>query len=150
MTLLIGKSDVTPHMVHFRHLNQKKKIGFSLIELIVATVILSVGIVIVYQGFLISLEGFNYCIDYLNTQQWMDEKMWEVKDQLIHYRTLLTEDNTGTFMRDNKKFKWDLSYHLIEGIEEKGLYEINLNVFWNEGERGVSATRSTYVLFVSE
>jgi prepilin-type N-terminal cleavage/methylation domain-containing protein len=137
-------------MVHLKQLNQKKKTGFSLIELIVATVILSVGIIVVYQGFLISLRGFNYCIDYLSTQQWMDEKIWEVKDQLIHYRTLLTEDDTGIFIRRNKNFRWDLSYHLIEGIEGKSLYEINLKVFWDEGAQKVSTQRSTYVFFISE
>ncbi len=102
----------------------------------------------VSQGFLMNLEGFNYAVNHLNVISWMDWKFWEAHDKLTHYRTLLTDDSSGTFIMGSRKFSWDLSYNLIEGTEYSSLYELILRVFWKEGIKEASTIRSGYVLHI--
>ncbi|RKY33685.1 MAG: hypothetical protein DRP69_06050, partial [Candidatus Duberdicusella sinuisediminis] len=71
--------------------------SLSFVELMLSVAVLSLGITLVYQGFLTSLGGYNYCIDYLIVQNWLDEKLWEIQDKLSHYKILLTEDKEGSF-----------------------------------------------------
>ena len=127
----------------------RKRKTFSLVEVLVAVAVLSFGIVIVCQGFLTALGGYNYALDHLNVLLWMDSKIWEAKDKLTHYRTLLTDDTSGSFMVNNRKFDWNIDYHLIEGSEEMSLYELNLRVIWKEGIRQVSAVKGAYALYVN-
>lgn len=133
-----------------RNLRYKSSSGFSLVELVVAVVILSLGILIVYEGFLISLRGFYQCKYYLGTQAWIDEKLWDIGDNLGRYNTFLAEDNAGTFKIGNKKFNWSLSYSLLEQTKEASLYEVRLGVFWEEGKNRVNVKRATYVLYTEK
>ncbi|UCC94429.1 MAG: prepilin-type N-terminal cleavage/methylation domain-containing protein [Candidatus Omnitrophota bacterium] len=133
-----------------RKINSGAQRGFSLVELIVSVAVLSLGIVIICQGLLVTLGGFNYCIDYLNVLLWIDEKVWDIQDKLIHYRTLLTYEDSGTFILRNKHFDWNLSYDLTEGAEKASLYEITLTVSWREGMKRMNISRSAYVLFLAK
>lgn len=140
MMLPIGNSNCTAPLTHV------KKRGFSLIELMVATAILSLGIVVVFAGFLLSVRGFNYAIDYLSVQYWIDEKIWGMQDELLHRSIVSTEDTSGVFVIRNKQFSWNAAHHLIEGLDIASLYEIAVRVTWQEGKQQVSALRTTYVL----
>jgi hypothetical protein len=106
--------------------------------------------VVIYEGFLTTLGGLNYCVDYLNAQVWMDEKIWDIQDKLSHYKTLLTEDKQGNFLIGNKQFDWRLLYSLIEGSSEASLYEISLDVSWKEGFHRIKSTRGAYILYLEE
>ena len=119
-----------------------------MIEVVVATAVLSLGLIIVSQGLLMNLQGFNYSIDYLNVLLWMDWKFWQAHDNLTHYKTLLTDEVNGSFRLRNRDFRWDLSYHLVEGTDYSSLYELVLRVFWKEGVKDASALRSGYVLHI--
>ena len=130
--------------------NKRKKRGFTFVEVIVATIVLALGIVVIYEGFLTTLGGFNYCLDYLDAQLWMDEKMWDVQDKLYHYKTLLTQDSEGTFIVDGKEFDWSLAYSLIQGSKEASLYEVTLDISWQEGLHRPKSTRGAYLLYLEK
>ena len=130
--------------------NKRDKKTFTLVEVIVASVVLALGIVVIYEGFLTTLGGLNYCIDYLNAQIWIDEKIWDIQDKLSHYKTLLTEDKQGTFLIGNKQFDWGLIYSLIEGSSEASLYEVTLDVSWQEGFHRINTRRGAYLLYLEE
>jgi prepilin-type N-terminal cleavage/methylation domain-containing protein len=130
--------------------NKRVKKGFTLVEVVVASVVLALGIVVIYEGFLTTLGGLNYCIDYLNAQVWIDEKIWDIQDKLSHYKTLLTEDKQGTFLIGSQQFDWTLMYSLIEGSSEASLYEINLGVSWQEGFHRINTKRGAYLLYLEE
>ena len=65
-----------------------KKKGFTLIEVMVTTAVLSLSMVLIYQAFFISLDSFNYCADYLDVVSWADEKLWQAQDSVTHNGTL--------------------------------------------------------------
>ncbi len=121
--------------------------SLSFVELMLSVAVLSLGITLVYQGFLTSLGGYNYCIDYLIVQNWLDEKLWEIQDKLSHYKILLTEDKEGSFTIGNKRFSWDLSYELIEGMKDMSLYQVVLNISWREGVKKVKTQRTSYIIY---
>ncbi|MBN3039798.1 MAG: prepilin-type N-terminal cleavage/methylation domain-containing protein [Candidatus Omnitrophica bacterium] len=134
------KIEVKSHYAHQKAL--------SLVEVLVAAAVLSLGVILVSQGMLVALEGFNYAVDYLNVLLWMDWKFWDLHDKLMNYRTLGVEDNQGAFSLNNRNFNWDLNFNLIEGTKEASLYEMTLNVYWKEGMRPAKATRTADVLYV--
>lgn len=121
--------------------------SLSFVELMLSVAVLSLGITLVYQGFLTSLGGYNYCIDYLIVQNWLDEKLWEIQDKLSHYKILLTEDKEGSFTIGNKRFSWNLSYELIEGMKDMSLYQVVLNISWREGVKKVKTQRASYIIY---
>ena len=135
--------------VRIREAIMKKK-SLSLVETMGAVAVLSFGIVLVSQGFLIALGGFSYAVDYLNILLWMDAKLWDLQDKLMHYNTIASEDTAGTVIIDSRKYNWRLSYNLIEGTEKASLYELSLQVAWQEGMRKIKTLRTLYALSVYE
>jgi len=119
--------------------------GFTLIEIMVATVILSLGAVLVHEAFFLFLDTYSYCTNYLNVVCWQDEKIWQTQDDLNRLGTLEAIQTNGEFIKRNKDFAWNLSYGAIDATQ--GLYKIDLVVFWQEGQRGVRLSRSAYVMY---
>lgn len=119
--------------------------GFSLIEVMVATVTLSLGTVLIYEAFFISLDSFNYYSNYLSVIPWMDEKVWQAQDDLSKFGALTQIGTTDEFQKagKGKVFRWNLNYSLIDD----GLYRIDLNLSWQEGQRKVKLLRSAYAMY---
>ena len=122
--------------------------GFTLIEVMVTTAILALGIVLIYESFFISLDSFELCSNYLNIAPWMDEKIWQAQDILNRSGNLDEVETQGEFQNKGKNFTWNLSSNLID--KDQGLYEIDLGVFWKEGKRQIRLSRNTYALSKKE
>ena len=121
------------------------KAGFTLIEVMVAAAILALGVVLIYQGFFISIDSFNYCANYLQIAPWANEKIWQAQDSLKRLGPQAQIETSGKFVNRNKNFTWSLSYNLLD--EAFGLYKIDLAVLWQEGPRKTQVTRSAYALY---
>ena len=112
-------------------------------EVMIATCVLSLGTVLIYESFFISLDSFNYYSNYLNVAPWMDEKIWQAQDNLSRLGSSSQIDTTGEFRNRNKNFRWNLSYNLIS----QNLYQIDFTLSWQEGSRKVNLLRSTYAMY---
>lgn len=121
-------------------LNAKQ--GFTLVEIMVATAILSLGLVMIYQAFFISLDTFNYYLNHLNAQLWLDEKVWQIQDNFRRYESFSPIQTSGEFIIRDKNFLWNLDYGLIEPEE---LYRVSLKVSWQQSTRRVNLLRTAYV-----
>lgn len=119
--------------------------GLSLIEQMVAVSVLSLGIVLIFEGYFTSLNAFSYSLSRLDVQQWMDEKIWQTQDELNRQAALTPGEHTGSFVCKNKKFDWQMSVDLIEQVKESCLCKLNLTVFWKEPQRNVSLSKVAYV-----
>lgn len=119
--------------------------GLSLVELMVAVAILSFGIVILYEAFFTCLNAFSYSQNRLDTQRWMDEKIWQTQDELIRSGSLIMSENTGSFMEKNKNFTWKIALNLIEQAADSFLYKVSLDVSWKEAQRDVKLSQVAYV-----
>ena len=117
-----------------------------MIEVVVTVVVLTVGILAVYEGFLITAHGFNYALHYLTAQMWIDEKIWDIRDKLVHNSIFLPDGSSGIFYGKRKRFNWVFNYTLLDNLEKVTLYEINLAVDWKEGAKNVKTQRNTYLV----
>lgn len=124
---------------------RKTQSAFTLIEIMVATVVLSLGAVLVHRSFFTCLDSVNYYSDYLSVIPWMDEKVWQAQDALSRSESPQLAGKNGEFKSRNKVFSWNLGYGFVD--EESRLYRINLVVFWQEGSRKVKLLRTAYAMY---
>jgi len=120
-----------------------KRQGFTLIEVMVTVAILSFGILAIFESFFISLDAFSYYSNYLDAQGWINEKIWQIQDQLIKTGSLIAGDDSGFFSVKNRNFNWATSISPID--EEYGLYKLGVSLFWREGSRERFVYRGAYV-----
>ncbi len=104
-------------------------------------VILSVGLVAIYEALIVSVNGFGYYSNMLTVQSWMNGKLWEARDNLVRCGDEATVDEGGTFKSGSKDVQFDLKKRaVIDG----SLYELRLECSWREGGRDVSVSRVAY------
>jgi prepilin-type N-terminal cleavage/methylation domain-containing protein len=120
----------------------RAKRGFTLVEVMVATAILSLGLVMIYQAFLISLDSFGYSLNHLQAQLWLDEMAWQIQDNFRRYEFFSPARTSGEFIAGNKDFSWKIDY---EPIQSEELYSINLSTSWQQGSRMINLSRAVYV-----
>ena len=116
--------------------------GFTLVEIMVATAVLSLGLVMIYQAFFISLDTFDYYLNHLNAQLCMDEMIWKMQDDFRQYGFFSPRQTSGKFTVGNRIFAWNMNYGLIEPEE---LYQINLSTYWQQGSRRIRLLRAAYI-----
>ncbi len=126
------------------------KAYFTLVELIVAVVILVTGILFIYESFFTSLNVSSYAQHYIYAQLWMDNKIESIENDLKRYKAPLFPQTRGYFDVYNKKFLWDLSYSFSEGTDKIDMYRITLKVKWRESKRNIELVRATYIYFKKE
>ncbi len=126
----------------FKRNNNKK--GFTLVEVIMTGAILAFGIVSIYEALFISVDTYSYYTHYLNTQNWINEKIWEVQSQLINSGAVEEEQTSGQIVRDHKTYDWLMTVVLMD--ETQGLYQVKVTLSWNEGNKKINTTRETYLL----
>jgi prepilin-type N-terminal cleavage/methylation domain-containing protein len=126
--------------------NRKK--AFTLIEVMLATMVLSLGAVLIHEVFFKSLDTHNYCHNYFSVGYWMDEKIWNVQDSLKQSGPLVSVERNGKFNSGNKDFAWNLSYDLA--CDAQDLYKIVLDVSWKEGSRGINLSRVAFAKYAEK
>ena len=122
---------------------KRNRKGMTLVEIMVAVAILSCGLVPIFQALLVSVNAFGASTHYLNLHAWMDEKIWDMKDEVTR-GSISTAELGGRVTLANKEFDWSVSTNLIDGDEE--LYRLCLTVSWKEGGKKKSLTRTAYAL----
>jgi prepilin-type N-terminal cleavage/methylation domain-containing protein len=134
MTSAIGKKE-----------NRK---GFTLIEVMVASVVLAIGIVLVYEAFFLSLDSFNYSANYLEVIPWLDEEIWLAQDNIRRLGDLAAVDNSGDFINNGRTFNWSLNFRCLD--IPSGLYALNLDLCWREGRKEKRISRTAYARYEKE
>lgn len=124
------------------------KAGFTLIEVMATTAVLSLGIVAVYEAFFIAADSYNYCANYLDISTWMEEKLWQVSHSLSDSGGLAGIATEGVLKNRGKDFHWEVSQEMI--YQPPDLYHISLKVDWQEGKRKVNLRRDAYALHYKE
>lgn len=119
--------------------------GFTLIEVMVATAVLSLGILSMYGGLFVLMDAFDYYMNYLSVHNWANEKAWQAQDELMRWGPQAQVETQGEFFKGAKNIIWNLSYNLVD--EEARLYKIDLALNWKQGARMIRLTRSAYACF---
>lgn len=124
------------------------KKGFTLVEIMATTAILSLGLVMIYQAFFVSLDTFDYYLNHLNAQLWLDEMIWQAQDNFTQYGFFSPGQTSGEFIIGNKSFNWNMDY---DSIKPQELYKVSLGASWRQGSRIINLSRAAYISnYVSE
>lgn len=111
--------------------------GFSLIEVMIAVALLSLGTLMIRQGFLRSADVEGRLLRSMLADRWMDEKAWDVRESLLYRRTAEPGSDSGHFSSGNKSFDWQLE----TASQGKDFYSMRLAVRWLEGQGPVERVR---------
>ncbi len=123
---------------------KKSSKGFTLVELIVTVAILSFGIVTIYEALFISMDTYGYYVNYLETQDWINEKIAEKNNELAQVMLLEIGETSGQIVRNQKTFNWTVIVSFIN--EEQNLYRVNVTLFWKQAGKKVKTSRVAYLL----
>jgi prepilin-type N-terminal cleavage/methylation domain-containing protein len=124
---------------------KSKKIGFTLLEVMIATTVLALGATLIYQSFFIALDSFNYYSTLLKIAPWMNEKIWQSQDGIRRLGPGATLSTNGQLEVNNKDIHWSLTYQSND--QAGSFYQVDLAVLWPQGARQVKLSRSAYAIY---
>ena len=113
-----------------------------MIEVMVTTAVLSLGIVLIYESFFICLDAFERSKRFLVVLPWAQEKMVALQDDVGRGGCAAFLESPGEGTLQNKDFRWNAACRTID--EEGGLYQIDLTVTWPQGKGTGRLVRSAY------
>ncbi|MFC1497284.1 prepilin-type N-terminal cleavage/methylation domain-containing protein [Verrucomicrobiota bacterium] len=129
-----------------------RQTGFTLIEVLVTIVILSVGIVTVLQALDASVCHLGISRDTMLATMLMKEKMADLETQTFNKGEINTGLSRGRFQRSYRDFLWQLHVKRISGLTDIqtvadgtscSLNEVSLTVWREDSKRKYSIT--TYI-----
>lgn len=128
-----------------RRKNEKK--GFSFLEVMVAVMVLSGGLVLIYKSFLTALDYTNHLTCRLQANILLDEKI-STLDRLLQDQnqlTLVPPLAIDRLIIGNKpvNFQYTLDFRSVENL--KGLFLLNISINWMEGNRRIHLSREVYL-----
>jgi len=107
------------------------KSGFSLLEVLVATVILSVGVVFLFPSFFLATDVLMIARDRLVVQSWAENRLWEEGRALQQVGRGAVGAGSGDVLLGKRMYTWEKR---IEEIDP-GLSAVTLTVRWAAGGR---------------
>ncbi|MFH1900794.1 MAG: prepilin-type N-terminal cleavage/methylation domain-containing protein [Candidatus Omnitrophota bacterium] len=117
--------------------------GFTLVEVMLAVVVLSLGTGFLYKTFFTLLDAHGFCRNHLEANLFALDKLWEAQQKLWEEKVLPLGSTTGEHKGRAKVFNWKLSIAPLSELED--IYKVNLNLSWQEPQREVSFEKTTYV-----
>lgn len=120
----------------------RKKRGFTLLEVMVATAVLSMGILLVYESFFSVLRSFDYCTGYFASSDFFHERLWEAADS-IRREGRVGAAAGGAVSIAGRNYDWQLSQESLGDT----LYGVTCVLNWKSGRRNVSISRTSYALY---
>lgn len=106
--------------------------GFTLIEVLVAVIILSIGFTFIAEGFSQAMNSYERTKNY-------NYVIGRAEEKLIEYSNGLEYLSHGTFERENRIYDWWIEEEPLP--ESDNLSKIIITVEWAEGDRQYSIER---------
>lgn len=111
-------------------------------ELLVSAMILSAGIIIVYQPLMASITGL-YDAEYrLSANRVLTEQLWGIQTAARRQGRFPVEYDTGVVTEGKKTYFFGYRHKAL-GDDAK-LYEVNGTISWKTGSRTRSIQRTVY------
>jgi len=122
----------------------KENKAFTLVEVLVSSVILAVGLVIIFEVFLTSLDIVNLFNNRLSAQLFLDEKIWQLQSSLDQTSGMfIPNEQSGIVSISGRDFKWQLDMELVDLTQET--FKVAARVDWTEGQKQRNIKRQTIV-----
>lgn len=125
----------------------RKRAGFSFIEVMVTTAVLSFGIVMIYKAFLVSLNQLTYINHRLYAMALLDnkivslQKLFEASKEIPFGGAQETEQ--GQFGQKTVDFSYAMDFKTVEDLNN--IFQLDIKLLWKEGRHDVGISRSVYL-----
>ena len=121
--------------------------GFALLEVMVTVSLLSLGATMIYQSSLTSLRTYGRAEDRLSLQGWIEEKIWQAKQDILEADSPEEGVTSGVFSEGKKGYPWQLKTEQVWQSEDlkSTFYRIECTVSWKEGREQKSLLRVGHV-----
>lgn len=119
-----------------------KNKGFTLLEVMVATAVLSLGIVLIFQSYFSLLRSYDYCSRYIGSCTFAREKLWQAADS-VRWTGVLPAETSGEFFHGGKRFAWNL----VQDNVGDNLYKVAVRIQWTSGKQEREVERLEYVAY---
>ena len=129
-----------------RHRRLFSKRGFSFIEVMVTVVILSVGLVSIFQTFIISMDRMSHLTQRIYATHLLDNQIITIERRLRAYQVLPFDFNQvehvdiGALTVD---FVPKINVSAINDFVD--VFQLDLTLEWKEGNKQLSLSRSAYI-----
>lgn len=125
---------------------QRHRGGFTLVEILVTLIILSVGIVAIFKTYLISLDQINHLTYRLYATTILDNQISSVERMLRAYQVLpleLTHEEEVNLGHKTILFEQELNIGQVD--EYLDVFQIEVTLKWMENDRPKQLSRSAYI-----
>lgn len=120
----------------------RARAGFTLLEVMLAVSILSLGLVAVVRSYITSLRALQISQDFLIADLLLEEKIWQKQEENIRRGGVVPEEEQSEFAPPFDNFNYKISF--IEQEDLPTLYKSTFTIFWQQGERQQSISYLTY------
>ena len=120
--------------------------GFTFVEVMVALAVLSLGIVIIFKGFITSLDRLSYLTNRLYATTLLDNRITGIERMLRLYETLPFELNRKEKVNVGSReieFRQRMSISEVDDFAD--VFELDLSLLWDSGDREMILSRSAYI-----
>lgn len=121
--------------------------GFTLVEVLAAVCVLSLGIVMIFTSLFSSMEQARYASDYKVLAPWLEERLWDAQDNLTMFGPQMAFSG-GQLELDGRSFNWSTASSQVAGLNE--LFQIDASLAWRDGKRQKIISRSMYAFYEAE
>ena len=121
-----------------------KNSGFTLVEIMVSVAILSLGLIVILQGFAGSLNILRVCRNNLEASLFAEEKMAELEINIKQSKNAFINDLSGATQVGNLGLQWQIV--ASPDLEYKDLNKILATISWKEGKRKGINSLNTFLI----
>ena len=125
---------------------RRRSKGFTLIEILVALVVLSVGLVSVFRTFIASLNHLSHLTNRLYADNTLDNQFQILERKLRAYKALPVEiDEKHSINMGHKEFQVSQQMVLAAVEDFPDLFHLTLIFNWDEHGKEIKISRSGYI-----
>lgn len=121
-----------------------KNKAFSLLELIIAVAVLSIGIIASLQAVSFSARAAGLSCDYITAIFLLEDKLQELEFNASQNFIDLDKESTKSGVEDNK-FSWGYAITQDDALKELNLYKLDFQISWERLNRDEKIGINTYL-----
>jgi prepilin-type N-terminal cleavage/methylation domain-containing protein len=119
------------------------KKGITLIEVLISVVILSGGLIVVYQPLLKSLGVLSYLEQRSEASRMANEFLWKLQREATQSGNVPTEGAAGELLGRSRAYQFRIDMRDV--VNSERLLEAKLAISWRSGGKKRQIQRVTYV-----
>lgn len=113
--------------------------GFTLVEVMIAVAVISIGLVMILQGFIASLNAVKISEDTLMACMSADSSMASAQLESENKPEFMQSKSSETFNSGNLEFSWEFVPEIIDmpeaGDIKEALFSVDAGLSWKDGKR---------------